>query len=60
MGFFNDKKRTYILPDIQYRRRGLFNGKVGPGWFRPMGHMPMVQVHKAPAENFWCILRARY
>jgi hypothetical protein len=24
MGFFNDKKRTYILPDIQYRRRGTF------------------------------------
>jgi hypothetical protein len=21
---------------------GLFNGKVGPRWFRPRGHMPMV------------------
>jgi hypothetical protein len=37
MGFFNNKKRTYILPDIEYRRR-VFNGKVGPRWFRPRGH----------------------
>jgi len=41
---------------------GLFNGKVGPGWFGPGqgGTCPWSQVHKAPAENFWCILRARY
>lgn len=38
MGFFNDKREHTFCLIFSVREEGLFNGKVGPRWFRPRAH----------------------